>query len=188
MQKFDMPDVYKFIVEKCQEAILIVQQGVIRFSNPYLSDLSGYSSQELDGLSIDRLIHPDDVDAIQKMHVDRLNGKEVPRRYEFRAVRKSGEVIHVKISGLLIDWQGGPASLNFVHDISVEVQARIETQKANERIRAMFDDVTEEKADRLQLQQSERRFHALLNLHQLWYLCRFWQIFETGTFVDVNQS
>ena len=185
MQKFDMPDVYKFIVEKCQEAILIVQQGVIRFSNPYLSDLSGYSSQELDGLSIDRLIHPDDVDAILKMHVDRLKGKEVPRRYEFRAVRKNGEVIHVKISGLLIDWQGGPASLNFVHDISVEVQARIETQKANERIRAMFDDVTEEKADRLQLQQSERRFHALFKSAPT--MISFAD-FETGTFVDVNQQ
>lgn len=140
-QQNEIHDVYKVIVEKCQEAILIVQQGVVKFSNPCLSELSGYSSDELAGISIEQLVHPEDRAFILQRHVDRLSGKEVPSRYEFKALKKDGEVIHISMSGLLIEWQGAPASLNFLHDISSEVRTRAEAQKANERIRAMFDNV-----------------------------------------------
>ncbi|MGE4420980.1 MAG: PAS domain S-box protein [Pseudodesulfovibrio sp.] len=141
MKTSDMCDLHRIIVDKCQEGIMVIQQGVIRYSNPYLSDLSGYTETELRGLNIERLIHPEDRESVLKRHADRLNGADVPQRYGFRAVKKDGTPIHVGISGVLIDWQGAPASLNFIHDISSELQARAEAQKANERIRTMFDHV-----------------------------------------------
>lgn len=140
-QQIDMFDIYKLVVEQCQEGILVVQQGQIRFSNPYLSDLSGYSNYELKENGIDNFVHPDDKELVLQRHFDRLSGKNVPQRYEFRATKKDGQEIWVSISGILIEWEGSPASLNFVHDITSEVKARETVQIAHDRIRAMFDNV-----------------------------------------------
>ena len=141
MGNSEMMDIYKLIVEKCQEGILIVQRGIVQYSNPYISELSGYSTKELHGLNIEQLIHPDEKTTILKRHTDRLAGKDVPSRYDFRAVKKDGSIIHVSLSGMTIEWQGSPASLNFIHDISAVIQARAEAQETNDRIRTMFENV-----------------------------------------------
>jgi PAS domain S-box-containing protein len=140
-QQHELQDVYKVIVEKCQEAILIVQQGVVKFSNPYLAEVLGYSLHELEGKRIEHLVHPEDRMSVLQRHADRLGGKEVPSRYEFKAIKKDGEIICVSMSGMLIEWQSAPASLNFLRDISSKAQSHTEAQKANERIQAIFDNV-----------------------------------------------
>ncbi len=141
MKNSEMMDIYRLIVEKCQEGILIVQRGLIQYSNPYISDFSGYSNQELHNSNIERLIHPEDREIVLKRHVDHLAGKDIPLRCDFRAVKKDGTLFHVCISGMIIDWQGSPASLNFIHDISSVVQARAEAQEATDRIRTLFENV-----------------------------------------------
>ena len=141
VMKCETPDIYQLIVDRCEEGIIIVQQGVIKFSNPHMSVLSGYSSQELGGLHIERLVYHEDRDSILQRHVDRLDGREVPHRYDFRAVRKDGGVLHIKISGVLIEWEGAPASLNFIQDITAEVRAKEVARDASQRIRTLFDNV-----------------------------------------------
>ncbi|WP_419778814.1 PAS domain S-box protein [Maridesulfovibrio sp.] len=140
-QQVKMADIYKLVVEQCQEGILIVQQGLVQFANPYLSDLSGYSNREFKEHGIENFVHPEDKECVLRRHFDRLSGKEVPQRYEFRAIKKNGQVIYISISGILIEWEGAPASLNFIHDITSEVKARKAAQIAHDRIRAMFDNV-----------------------------------------------
>ena len=141
MNESEMINIYKLIVEKCKEGIFIVQQGIIQYSNPYASELSGYSKEELYGLNIEVLAHPEEKTAILKRHTDRLAGKVVPSRYDFRAIKKDGSTIQVCISGMMIDWNGSPASLNFIHDISSVVHGRAEAQEAADRIRTIFDNV-----------------------------------------------
>jgi signal transduction histidine kinase/ActR/RegA family two-component response regulator len=51
-------------------------------------------------------------------HTKRLKGQSLPSTYAFRARNKSGEDVWVEINAVRILWEGRPATLNFVRDIS----------------------------------------------------------------------
>ena len=55
--------------------------------------MMGCSVEELLSISSEemlRLVHPDDQAAMLTRHRDRLAGKPVPARYEYRGIRKDG--------------------------------------------------------------------------------------------------
>jgi len=70
---------YKDLVEKADIAILIDDKdGNIEYFNEKLLDLFGYSVEEARKMSIQSIIHPDDVDRVMRYHQERLQGKKVP--------------------------------------------------------------------------------------------------------------
>jgi PAS domain S-box len=134
-------ETYRLIVESAQEGIAIIQEGRLRFCNPSLVRMSGYSEAELLAGDIGEFVHPDDRERVMAFHRARTDGGEVPAQYEFRAVSKDGRTLHVHISGVAIEWQGKPATLNFFTDISDREYAARALDANTTRIRDMFDNV-----------------------------------------------
>ena len=117
---------YRLLFENASDAIFIAQDEMIKFPNPQLSLLTGYSSEELTGKPFGHFIHPGDSDMVVEMHKKRLEGHDVPSIYSFRAITKSGEILWVEVSKVLITWGGRPATLSFLRDITR--QKKIEAQ------------------------------------------------------------
>ncbi len=111
---------YRLVVNHSNDAIFVVQDGFIRFCNPKIREITGYTEEEILSLPMSRLIHPEDRDLVVERHQRRLRGEPVPNTYSFRALGRNGRTIWVHISAVLIDWEGRPASLNFVRDITHE--------------------------------------------------------------------
>jgi PAS domain S-box-containing protein len=120
---------YRSLVANAMDAIFIVQEGLIKFPNPITLALTGYSQEELTTLPILTFIHPDDRDMVFDNHRRRLEGEEVPSTYSFRIIKKKGEELWGQINAALITWDGKPAVLCFIRDITERKQ--IEQEKAN---------------------------------------------------------
>jgi two-component system, cell cycle sensor histidine kinase and response regulator CckA len=111
---------YRQVVENAHDAIFIAQDGFIKFPNPRLATMSGYSLEELTQNPFLDFVHPDDRELVAKTHQKRMQGEEVPFTYSFQAVNKSGHTLWVELGSVFLSWEGRPASLNFLRDITVE--------------------------------------------------------------------
>ena len=109
---------YKLIFQKARDAIFIIQNDVIQFANRRARTVLGYSDAELSTTAIAELIHPKDRDLVVARHLKRLKGEKVPGTHSFRVVSKKGKEIWVEHTALHIRWEGQPATLNFVRNIT----------------------------------------------------------------------
>ena len=116
---------YRLLVDNASEAILVVQEGIFKFVNHTARDLTGYSEQELLLRSFSEFIHPDDRGMVMEHYLSRLKGDLIIPRYAFRMVARDGRIKWAEISAVLIDWEGKPATLNFLTDITERKQVEL---------------------------------------------------------------
>ncbi|RMF01352.1 MAG: PAS domain S-box protein, partial [Chloroflexi bacterium] len=70
---------YRAVVENANEAILVAQNGYLKFFNPKLLDWAGgYTETEIQSIPFAEFIHPDDRKMVLDFHRQRLQGKEPP--------------------------------------------------------------------------------------------------------------
>jgi PAS domain S-box-containing protein len=113
---------YRHVVDYAGEAIVVAQEGMIRFANPRCEAISGYSMAELQATPFINLVHPDDRKRVGENYQKRLAGLPAEDRYAFRVVRKTGEIVMLELSAVRIEWEGRPATLNFLSDITERSQ------------------------------------------------------------------
>ena len=117
---------YRLLVENANEAIFIVEDGIVKFPNFKTEEMTGYSEKELSEIPFINIIHPDDREMVLESRRKRLLGEKPPSIYSFRMIHKSGGELLVQINTVLIAWEGNPATINFIRDITE--QKRLETQ------------------------------------------------------------
>jgi PAS domain S-box-containing protein len=111
---------YRLVVENAHEAIVVAQDGMLRFVNPKAVELLGYSEQELRSRPFVEFIYPDDRAMVAQRHEQRIRGENPPSAYPFRVIDKSGNVKWVEINAISILWQGRRATLNFLVDVTAK--------------------------------------------------------------------
>ncbi|MCX7683483.1 MAG: GAF domain-containing protein, partial [Anaerolineae bacterium] len=104
---------YRLMVERSLQGLVIFQDGRIVFANQAMADILGYhTAGELLALSpeeVAALAHPEDRALVLGRIRERLEGKNPPTHYEFRALRKDGMVCWVAVASSLIEYRGRPA-------------------------------------------------------------------------------
>lgn len=130
---------YRILVENANDAIYIIQDGFFKFANPRTIELSGYSWESLKLIHFTDLIHADDRDMVLKNHIRRLDGEKLAVPYSFRIINKKKEPISVQINAAQIIWEGKPAVLGCIRDISRirELEEKLERAKKMELIGTM---------------------------------------------------
>ena len=109
---------YKLIFDKARDAIFVIQNDVVQFANRRARTVLGYSDEELSTTAIAKLIHPKDREQVVTRHRKKLKGKKVPGINSFRIISKKGKEIWVEHFAVSVRWQGQPATLNFVRNIT----------------------------------------------------------------------
>lgn len=109
---------YRILYENATDGICVAQDEVIKFPNPKMEEITGYSKEELIQKPFNDFIHPEDRGMVLDRHKRRLAGEEPPPTYSFRIINKKGEVLWVQVNTVMIEWEGHPASLNFLRDIT----------------------------------------------------------------------
>ena len=121
--RLETEEKYRLLVEHAHEGIIITAGQRLLLANPAAARLSGYPMEKLLLRSFADLVHPDDLAMVTAQHQRRLQGKVEPGTYSFRIIRADGEIRWVEVNGSLVQWQGDPATLNFVTDITERRQA-----------------------------------------------------------------
>jgi PAS domain S-box-containing protein len=133
---------YQTMVDLATENICVGQDGVIRFANTPCLALLGTRADTMANRPMIEFIHPDDRDFVSGKHKLRAAGNVVPA-FEARFQRDDGTVSWVEINGVLVDWEGAPADLFFLKDVTERKKLEALTHSAAERYRAVVENVND---------------------------------------------
>jgi len=135
-------DAYRALVEQSLQGLVIIQDLRIVFTNSAFAEITGSTVEELLSFSpeeVTALIHPDDQDLVWGRFRARLEGKQVPPRYEYRGIRKDGTVCWLEMMASLIEYGGKPAIRGAVVDITDHKQAEEALRQSKERFKELAE-------------------------------------------------
>ncbi|MGA9478988.1 MAG: response regulator, partial [Desulfobacterales bacterium] len=102
-----------------------------KFPNPKTLEILGYENEEFQPLRYKEFIHPEDRQLVFDTHRRRLIGEEdLPTTYSFRVINKHGAEFIVELNAVRILWEGSPATLNFMRDITEQKNLEASLQQA----------------------------------------------------------
>lgn len=109
---------FRTLVEQVDSAVVILQDGKIVFANPFVEKTIGYTVNEVLNTSFLDYIDPAEREAARIVHAKRMNSKPLPNNYERTLRHKNGTKIIVEISGKVITFNGKPANLATLTDVT----------------------------------------------------------------------
>jgi len=125
---------YSKLVESSLTGIYIVQEDRVVFANNRFAEIHGYPRKELEGLESWKLVHPKDRAAVERFRKKRIKGEKAPSEYEIRGLTRDGETIWVKRRNTRIDYNGEPAVLGNVVDITERKRAEEQLRRTNKEL------------------------------------------------------
>jgi PAS domain S-box-containing protein len=127
---------YSVLVEEASDGVVILQDRKIAFANMKAEEMFGYSRDELIGMPFEKPVDEKYHQLVIERYTQRLRGEKVPATYEVEVVTKTGEHKPIELSATHINYQGRPADLVIIRDISE--RKRLEEQRIRlERLATM---------------------------------------------------
>ena len=107
------------LVEQAVAGVYLIQDGRYRYANPKLAEILGYTQEELlEHESVLDLVAEDDRPTVLTALARWGEGERQPVRYRFGVFRKNGERIEVEIYGSASEFEGRPAAIGTLVDIT----------------------------------------------------------------------
>ena len=115
---------YRIAIEHSNDGVAIVRGDRHIYVNQRFLTMFGYGDQgEILGAHMFVMVHPDDRERVMEINRRNQEGEPVPSRYEFKGIRSDGTSIHVEVSATRIVYQGKPATLAYLRDITERMHA-----------------------------------------------------------------
>ncbi len=141
---------FRTLAETTSAGILIHRNGKLLYTNPAGEVIAGYPHDEFLSLDIREIFHPDDRGRVLTLG---QAGAAQPVDNEFRIVTKGGQTRWVNIAAGILDFEGVPAVIATVFDITDRKRAE------EEKIKLFEERITEEKRHLLEKES------LLMDLH-----------------------
>jgi len=130
-------NLYQSVVEQISDGIGIVQDSKDVYVNPAVAKMWGKSAEDIVGRHFLDIIHPDEHERLADIYKQRMAGSGPIAPYEIRCRNANGDTLWVEMTGTLIQFQGKPADLVSVRDISERKQAEQELRARAKKYRGM---------------------------------------------------
>ena len=115
-------ELFRSITEQSLLGITILQDNILKYVNKKMADIFGFSVKERESIQAGdflKYIHPDDrIFAAKQARKKQLGEIGTVSQYEFRGIRKNGDIIWLKIFSKTISYQGKPADFITMIDIT----------------------------------------------------------------------
>ena len=106
------------LIDGATEGVAVAAGGRLVYVNPFMERLTGYDAATLRAKPFVEFLHPDDRRTVLGIHLRRLAGGQAPQGHAFRIVRADGGLRHVNAASAWMEWEGRPATVSFLADIS----------------------------------------------------------------------
>lgn len=136
---------YRNLVALSPDAIGVIQNFKFQFINSEFTRLSGYDQDDIDkGVSYIKTVCKHDRARIRERFTNRLEGKEVfPQRAVMDFMTKDGRVIPCETSSSKISFNGRPAVLVIIRDITERKKAEQELKAREDELKVKANDLEE---------------------------------------------
>ena len=121
--------IYSVIAEGGYEGIVIVKDLRFVFANRRITEITGYTVDEVNKIAVEKVIDMKYLAMAMERYHRRMAGEYVPAVYEIAVIAKDGRTIPVEISNAKVEYQGGPADVIILNDITERKQAQIALQR-----------------------------------------------------------
>lgn len=133
---------YRNVVERSTDGIVIIQDGLIKYANPSLAEMTGYDADEAIDTPFTNYIDPVEVEEALDHYRRRIAGEKLPARYERTLRHKNGSRIVTEIDAGLITYQHKPANLVIIRDITERKEAEERLRKSSEQIKLLASSIS----------------------------------------------
>ncbi|MFH1707894.1 MAG: ATP-binding protein [Planctomycetota bacterium] len=130
---------YRMLIDKALTGIFVYRDETILLHNPKLREILGRPAQELDGMRIWELFHPDDRERVRALVEQRKQEGFADLRYECRLLKKDGGFLWADMASSLTEIGDAPTVIVNVYDITVRKKAAEEREAYLELIRRKDD-------------------------------------------------
>lgn len=133
-------ELYRAVVENANDGIVIHTGSRKEFVNDAYLTIHGFDNRE-EALaeSLGNIVLSEDRDIVVSTALARQRGEAVPDVYEYRVRRTDGEVRTVQVAGVRIVYQGAPASLALLRDVTDFKRTEEALRQSERRFRTIFE-------------------------------------------------
>ena len=132
-------DFARALIRSAGTGIYIIQKGRFIYVNSIFQDMTGYSEAELINSSSMKLVHPDDREMVREKAIENLKAKGYPKPYEYRFVRKNGEIIWALERVTSTEYRGTQATVGSFMDITERKLAEEELKNGLKQLRKAME-------------------------------------------------
>ncbi|HNS15150.1 MAG TPA: PAS domain S-box protein [Syntrophorhabdaceae bacterium] len=134
---------FRALAENSIASIFIIQGEKYVYINPAFTRMTGYDLEDLSSMNFWDLIHPDMRDMVRSRGMARQKKEDVPPRYELKFITRSGRESVGDFGATYTEFNGKPAILASVFDITEHKRIEEALQKSEERYRSIVENAIE---------------------------------------------
>ncbi|HEX5685612.1 MAG TPA: PAS domain-containing protein [Ideonella sp.] len=133
---------HRALLDALVDGVFVAQDGRFVFANPALPAMLGYTMREFVGLPFEAVIEPEYLPLWTARFQTRIGGGPEPQRdYDLRWRRKDGKSIWVGLHASRMSFQGQPAVLGIISDITERRRTEQALIDSADLVRAVEDSV-----------------------------------------------
>ena len=121
---------FRALVEQSLAGIYIIQDGKVAYVNPKTAEIFGYRPEEMLSMSVLDVVLEESRGLVKDNIRKRITGEAESIRYELKGLRKDGKVIDVEVHGSRTIYNGRPAVIGVLLDITERRKAEAESRLA----------------------------------------------------------
>lgn len=121
---------YRNLVERANDGIAIVQDNLLKYLNPRLAEIGGYTADEVIDTPFTDYVYPDELPKVVDYYNRRMAGDETVSTYETALRHRDGSKIDVEFNTGIITYQEKPAALAIIRDMTERKRLEAQLQQA----------------------------------------------------------
>jgi PAS domain S-box-containing protein len=128
---------FRALVEQSIVGIYIVQDDQFVYVNPKMAGILGWSEEEITSRTVYDFVVPEDHTLARENIRKRISGEVSSLHYDLRMLHQSGAVLQVEVHSSRADYNGRPAVMGTLLDITARKEAETKLRESEARLRQL---------------------------------------------------
>ncbi len=142
--RYENERLFRDLAEKSLVGIYLIQDKLFRYTNERMGNIFGYSVDEIiNKKGPQDLVLPKDWPLVDQNIHRRITGKLKSIHYEFRGVKKDGNIINIEAYGYATTYNGRSAVIGTLLDITKKKLSDLMIKQAEQLYRGIFENAIE---------------------------------------------
>lgn len=134
---------YRALVETAGDCICIIQNEILKYANPQLAEVLGYTIEEMIDTQFRRYIHPGESERLLGLYGRYLGGEHDLGIFETIFLCKDGEQRNIELNASMLPYRGRPAIMVVFRDITTRKRTEEALHEADKRYRLIAENVSD---------------------------------------------
>ncbi|TET22220.1 MAG: PAS domain S-box protein [Candidatus Stahlbacteria bacterium] len=134
---------HRSLVERANDGIAIVQNSLLKYVNPRLAQMLGYTCEEMINTSFTHYMDTAELPKVADRYKRRMAGEDVPSIYETIVRHKDGSRIYVELNVGIVTYKGKPAEFVFVRDVTERKLAEEKVKRHSQELSTLLEVTTQ---------------------------------------------